>query len=232
MRVALYFGVALLITLSIFSFMRYLIAGRQIALDETEIAAVVEIYRPPPRTTEPEPEPEPEPEEMMEPSMDSLTVSAAPTPRPSAKVENLAPSLALGDISIDVGAVGKKWSAPLSGAGAGAGGFLGGEDNQGYIEVIPFSTGQPNIPDMAWQNKINGWVLVAFNVKRNGETDNVRVLDANPRGVFEDNVVWAVSQWRYSVKGLDSDSGDLILTQKIELSWRDYPNNSPGLNPR
>ncbi len=232
MRLPIYFVVGLMITLGIFSFMRYLISGKQVDLEQTDIAGVVEIYRPPPPKTKPEPEPEPEPEETLEPSMEALTVTSAPTPRPKAQVENLTPSLALGDISLDVGKVGDTWSAPLSGAGAGAAGFAGGEANQGYIEVVPFSTGQPNIPEMAWRNKINGWVLVAFNVKRNGKTANVRVLDANPRGVFEEHVVWAVSQWRYSVKGLDSDSGDVILTQKIELFWKDYPSNSPSLEPR
>ena len=44
----------------------------------------------------------------------------------------------------------------------------GGEDAQGYIEVIPFDTRKPNVPDVAWENKISGWVLVEFRGDRRG----------------------------------------------------------------
>lgn len=55
---------------------------------------------------------------------------------------------------------------------------------EGYKEVIPFATRQPNVPLAAWQQKIDGWVLVAFSVNANGHVENARVLDANPKGIL------------------------------------------------
>ena len=103
--------------------------------------------------------------------------------------------LAVGDLQVQ--AVGDSWKAPLGADGIGIGG--GGQDARGFIEVIPYNTRKPNVPDVAWQNKISGWVLVAFTVTPEGRTRNVRVLDARPRGVFEEKVISAVEDWQYSV---------------------------------
>lgn len=222
MKSTLSFATALLITLAIFSFMRYLITTDQDTLERTEIAGVVELYRTPPKTEPPEPEEIDEPEPLDEPQMESLSVQSA-TPTPT--VTQTAPILNLGSISINVGQVGDQWSVPVSGKAAGF--FDGGEGNQGYIEVVPYSTMQPNIPEIAWQNKVNGWVLVAFHVKPNGHTTKIRILDANPKGVFEETVLKAVTGWRYSEQSLKGHKGNMVLTQKVELFWKDYPSNVP-----
>jgi protein TonB len=106
----------------------------------------------------------------------------------------------------------------------------GGADAQGFIEVIPFNTRRPNVPEVAWQNKINGWVLVAFSVTPQGKTRNVRVLDANPRGVFEEKVIAAVEDWNYRVSFSSEARGDVILTQKIEVLWENFPQNLPNVD--
>ena len=97
--------------------------------------------------------------------------------------------------------------------------------------MIPFNTRQPNVPDVAWQNKISGWVLVAFNVTPDGNTRNIRVLDAKPRGVFEEKVVAAVDDWTYRVTfSGEAAAGNIVLTQKIEVSWESYPQNMPNVD--
>ena len=182
----------------------------------------------PPAKEEPEPE-EPEPRELVEePVMEPLQV-AAPTPEPAPTLEVPALDLAMGEIRVQ--AVGDRWSGPI-GRGAGAVNLAGGggEDAQGFIEVIPFDTRRPNVPEVAYRNEVSGWVLVAFKVSGDGSTRDVRVLDANPRGVFEEKVVAAVSDWKYRVNFYGGASGSVVLTQKVDVQWQNYPQNMPNVD--
>ena len=106
----------------------------------------------------------------------------------------------------------------------------GGQDGRGFVEVVPFNTRRPNVPDAAWQNKIDGWVLVAFSVTPQGRTRDVRVLDARPRGVFEEKVVAAVEDWTYRVNFYGEVTGKMVLTQKVEVQWKNYPQNLPNVD--
>ena len=114
--------------------------------------------------------------------------------------------------------------------GGGGEVVVGGRDAQGFIEVVPYDTRRPNVPEVAWQNKIDGWVLVAFSVTRDGRTRDVRVLDASPRGVFEEKVMAAVADWKYNVSFSGDLQGDVILTQKVEVQWQNYPQNLPNVD--
>jgi len=220
---------ALLITVGVFLFMQSLI---QRGKDESVQLAVytdVEIFRQERQEEEPEPEedtPEEPPEEPLMDVMEVMSVSP-PTPEPATKLEIPALDLGMGDINVR--AVGDSWSAPL---GAGAVGVPGegGTDAQGFVEVVPFNTRRPNVPEVAWQNKISGWVLVAFSVNSSGQTRNVRVLDARPRGVFEEKVVAAVQDWTYRVNFYGKASGSVILTQKVEVNWKNFPQNLPNVD--
>ncbi|MBP6700342.1 MAG: energy transducer TonB, partial [Halioglobus sp.] len=81
-----------------------------------------------------------------------------------------------------------------------------------------------------YQNKVNGWVLVTCRVTDQGTTRDVRVLDANPRGVFEEKVVAAVSDWKYKVNFYGGATGSVALTQKVEVRWENYPQNMPNVD--
>jgi protein TonB len=217
----------LLITVAVFLFMQSLIKSRQQQDVVLPLHTVVDITRDEPEPEEPEPE-EAEPEEpLAEPTMAPLEI-AAPTPTPALDLEIPALDLAMGEISVQ--AAGERWNGPV-GAGAGAVNLSGGgEDAQGFIEVIPYDTRRPNVPDVAYQNKTSGWVLVAFRVTADGGTRDVRVLDANPRGVFEEKVVAAVSDWKYRVNFYGGASGSVVLTQKVDVSWENYPQNMPNVD--
>jgi len=56
------------------------------------------------------------------------------------------------------------------------------------------------------------------------------VLDANPKGVFEEKVVAAVQDWQYQLNFSGKSRGDIILTQKVEVSWKNYPQNIPNVD--
>ena len=218
----------LLITAAVFLFMQSLIKSQQQQEVMLPVHTMVDILREKPEPEQPEPE-EIEPEEPVdEPVMAALEI-AEPTPEPAVDLEISALDLAMGDIKIQ--SVGDRWSGPV-GSGAGAVDLAagGGEDAQGFIEVIPYDTRRPNVPDVAFQNKISGWVLVAFRVTADGGTREVRVLDANPRGVFEEKVVAAVTDWKYRVNFYGGATGSVVLTQKVDVAWENYSLNMPNVD--
>lgn len=215
--------------MAVFFFMQSLIEqGRR---EDVQLAVYehIEILRQTPEQKETETEDKELPEPKQEPAMKSLADTlkvAAPTPQPAPALEMPALDLAVGDLQVQ--AVGDSWKAPLGAGEIGVGG--GGQDAQGFIEVVPFNTRKPNVPEAAWQNRISGWVLVAFNVTSSGRTRNIRVLDARPRGVFEEKVIAAVEDWQYTVSFKRDFTGDVVLTQRVEVKWEDYPDNLPNVD--
>ncbi len=219
MRFFAAFAGALVITIALFMFMQLLIENRQNANKTLPVFEPIEIV--PQKQLVQQPETPPVQQEQTEPRMEELQIPL-PSPQPSVELELPALDLAVGDLGIR--AAGDRWNTPLS---AGAVNILeeGGVGAQGYVEIVPIGTRMPNVPELAWKNKINGWVLVAFNVHSNGRTHNIRVLDANPRGIFEEKVIAAVEDWIYSVQYFGDLKGDIVLTQKVEVEWQNYPNN-------
>lgn len=88
-------------------------------------------------------------------------------------------------------------------------------------KIIPVSTRKPLVPKIAWENRIDGWVLLSFEVTSEGKTENIQVLDSYPRGIFEDEAVAAANRWIY----LPIEGPNSRLSQKIEFQWKDYPYN-------
>lgn len=219
------FAGALVISLAIFLFMQSLIKRGQSEDLQLAVYQKVEILRQQPETEEFEDMNEAPQETQQEPLMEQLQM-APPTPQPQQSLEM--PSLDLGVGDLDIRAVGDNFKAPLGAAGVVIPG--GGQDAKGFVEVVPYNTRKPNVPNVAWQNKITGWVLVAFTVTPGGDTRDVRVLDAKPRGVFEEKVIAAVEDWQYSVKFAGKSSANVVLTQRVDVRWQDFPNNIPNVD--
>jgi periplasmic protein TonB len=215
---------ALAITLCIFLFMQGLIQRGEQEDVRVAVYREVEVLHPEPEQREPDVPREATPQATPEPLMPDLAISP-PTPQPVAAPQAPVPDLAVGDIALP--AAGEGWAAPVAGGAAGA--DLG-QDASGFVEVVPFDTRNPNVPEVAWQNHIDGWVLVAFNLTPDGRTRNVRVLDASPRGVFEEKVIAAVRDWRYQVNFRGKPEGELVLTQRVEVNWKNYPQNVPHVD--
>jgi len=56
---------------------------------------------------------------------------------------------------------------------------------------------RPPYPYYALSHHIEGYVRFAFDVDAEGKVSEMRILQSEPRGLFEPYVIAAVSQWRY-----------------------------------
>lgn len=70
----------------------------------------------------------------------------------------------------------------------------------GQVDTVPklLASVRPVYPYNARRKGIEGWVKVRFLVTEQGRVERLSVLEAEPKGVFEDAVLSAVRQWRFT----------------------------------
>lgn len=73
---------------------------------------------------------------------------------------------------------------------------VGGSDR----DVIPLVRIEPDYPNRAMNRGIEGWVLVQFTITPAGTVKDQKVVDAQPKGYFEDAALKAIGRWRYNPK--------------------------------
>ena len=67
-------------------------------------------------------------------------------------------------------------------------------------DVIPLVRINPDYPQRAVSRGIEGWVLVQFTITATGSVTNAVVIDAEPKGTFEEAALKAIARWRYNPK--------------------------------
>ena len=72
----------------------------------------------------------------------------------------------------------------------------GGSDR----DVIPLVRINPDYPQRALSRGVEGWVIVQFTITAAGTVKDAKVVDADPKGVFDDAAVKAILRWRYNPK--------------------------------
>lgn len=76
----------------------------------------------------------------------------------------------------------------------------------------------PEFPQDARLEGIEGWVRFTYTIGRNGYVSDVRIVDAQPRYVFEQAVKRAVRQWRFEPVLQDGVPVERDVTQTIEFA--------------
>jgi protein TonB len=82
----------------------------------------------------------------------------------------------------------------IGGLSMGQGLSLGGSDR----DVMPLVRVNPEYPPRAQSRGIQGWVLIQFTISAAGTVKDARVVDAEPKGVFDDAALKAVARWKYN----------------------------------
>lgn len=68
---------------------------------------------------------------------------------------------------------------------------------KGRFDPNPIYRAKPAYPASARASKIEGYVVVRYSVSASGSVSNVRVVSANPPGIFNSATIAAVQQWRF-----------------------------------
>jgi protein TonB len=144
---------------------------------------------PPPELVPPPPPP---PVATPESGMAGLPAMAAPT---------VAPLLSNIQIPVKIAGGGSLTGAGFGGfargTGTGAGTYGRGQGFKGK-PLIPLSTARPQMPEWACKQQIKGWVEAVFTVLPNGRVQDVKIVDAQPRGVYEIAAIESISNWIYA----------------------------------
>ncbi len=78
---------------------------------------------------------------------------------------------------------------------------------------------EPQYPRKAAINNVQGSVTLQFDIDKDGNTKNIRVIDATPKGYFEQSSRKAVSKWRYNVKKEDGSPVE-VEGQVVTLDFK------------
>jgi protein TonB len=95
--------------------------------------------------------------------------------------------------------------------GPGAGGMFDGD-------IIPLQRIPPQYPRDAARNGITGWVQLEVLVNADGTVRSARVLESNPRGLFEAAAVQAVLRWKFKPKVVNGTPVQQKGAQRIEFN--------------
>lgn len=132
---------------------------------------------------------------LTRPTTPSTELNFTPIGLPDMQIEASVPTLG------NIGAPGEGLASVAVATGISAGDFSSADQFRGR-RAVPISTRAPCFPKIAHERNIEGFVEVLFVVKRDGSVNNIRVVNANPKGVFEAAALEGVRTWYYDSKQL------------------------------
>lgn len=87
--------------------------------------------------------------------------------------------------------------------GAGAGGLGDPSSMMRDGDATPIVRIEPRYPVQAARDGLQGWVKLRFSIMEDGSVDEVEVIEAEPRRVFDREAIRALRRWKYSPKVVD-----------------------------
>ncbi|HHC71484.1 MAG TPA: energy transducer TonB [Thiotrichales bacterium] len=202
MRYLLSLAAAVLVSLALFYLMHYMISGGRGDLKKVENYSVVDFVRLK-RESEPEvrkrtlPKKPPPPKEPPPPP--KLKVAQAEDPNPP-------------ELKMDM--------PDIKGFKGGGGPFLGGTTSGAASQdgdIIPLVRIAPQYPRKAAMQGKEGWVKLEFTITESGTVTDVRVLESNPRRIFDRAAVRAILKWKFKPKLVDGKPVTRRAVQVIEF---------------
>lgn len=205
---ALFFG--LLVSLTLFWFMQFMILNNQQGLSVTDPVQMVEFVRLKRDTkletkSRKQPEPPPPPEKRPPPPE---IKSVQP------QINQIAPNMDMPNLDLPVQS--RLNSSLLSGVQAGA---VTGAPGPGSAnaQLIPLVLIQPRYPMRAKSRRIEGWVKVVFTVTETGEVADPRVTDSHPKNVFDRAALRAIAKWKFKPQLVDGKAVAVPATKTLQF---------------
>jgi protein TonB len=208
---------ALLVMLLLFWIMQWMIQPPRVTtVEQQELPGIeiVQVEEDPTDDPDESPQSQPPPPPPAPPALARPDLPTFAVPMPSAP--------AVGEISVPLSFAGgstlsgSQFGGFSSGTGQGAGDGHGTGRGFSGRELIPLSTARPQMPEWACRQNIKGWVEVVFTVMPNGRVRDVKIVDAEPRGVYETAAIESVSNWIY-----ESSPRAREVKQRVQMDPRD-----------
>ncbi|TJY60971.1 TonB family protein [Sinimarinibacterium sp. CAU 1509] len=195
---------AVVVALALFLLMYWLIRPPKAPDDLQRLLPEIEVVQPdPPKQDQQQdlsnpdsapPPPPAAPPSLARPDLPTVQIPTVTTPLNAGPI---AVPANLGSSGLNLGSSGAFGGFAGRGSGQGSGGNGTGQGFKG-VPLVPLSTARPQMPEWACKKGIRGWVEVVFTVLPEGKVTNVRLIDADPRGVFEAAAIESVSNWIYA----------------------------------
>jgi protein TonB len=83
-------------------------------------------------------------------------------------------------------------------------------------DLEPVTTPDPAYPPQAFREGVEGWVDVEFTVTERGTTRDIEVVGAEPRAVFDDAAIAAVTNWSYRPRVVNGQP----VAQRLSVTLR------------
>jgi TonB family protein len=86
-------------------------------------------------------------------------------------------------------------------------------------DLLPalISKSRPRYPARALRQGTSGWVHLAYVINPDGEVGEVKVVDSEPKGVFDSEAVSALKRWRFSAPGRE-----ISAEEKMEFDPKEH----------
>ena len=196
----------LVMSVGLFWLMSLMVSGFRFDLDESRPSRIVEFVRlkrqqrPPPTRRQPPPPPKKEP----------------PPPKPALASPHQA--IPQPNVDIDVPTLDLPLSTRLQGS------LLSGiEMAQGTgptSAVTPLVRIPPHYPMKARRRRIEGWVKLEFTITKEGTVKDIRVVEAHPRGIFDQAAMRAISRWKFKPLIIEGTPVEQRAIQVLEFKLR------------
>ncbi|MDX1280702.1 energy transducer TonB [Shewanella colwelliana] len=91
-----------------------------------------------------------------------------------------------------------------------------GNDNSDAYPMIQVS---PQYPVSAAQDGKEGYVVVGFDISRTGRVENIKIIQAKPKRIFNRAAIEAVKKWKYKPK---FENGEAVHqpNQQVQLDFK------------
>lgn len=178
-------------TFGLFAFMAYLISSDQVTIEQGLPPVTIDIVQLP---------------EETKPEVITRKLFQPPEPPPVMKMSKMTPELA--EVNSDF----KYTTTSLNLVNNITEGIsMNGQPNQDARPVVRVN---PKYPIDALRNGTQGWVKLAFDISEIGQVINVKVIDSEPKRVFDKAAKQALRKWKYRAKSID---GKNVLQQNFTV---------------
>lgn len=92
-------------------------------------------------------------------------------------------------------------------------------DGNGDSAHTPQFRIEPLYPRNAALNNIEGYVTLSFDINEQGKPINIEIIEAKPRGYFEQNARKALRKWKYLPKK-ESGKAVVVIEERVTLAFQ------------